>query len=74
MFQYQSQDGGLRNSVLAKLCRRAIEEQQLSGHVGGIPECAQPPQRQQLRPERSRLAEARPLHSTQKMKARRIRL
>jgi hypothetical protein len=64
MFQYQSQYGGLRNSILAELCRRTTEEQQLSGHVGGIPGRAQLPQRQQLQPERSRLAEGRPLHST----------
>ena len=32
MFQYQSQDGGLRNSILAELCRRTAEKQQLSGH------------------------------------------
>jgi hypothetical protein len=74
MFQYQSQDGGLRNSILAELCRRTPEEQQLSGHGGGTPGRAQPPQRQQLRPERSRLVEARPLPSAQKMKAGRIRL
>jgi len=70
MFQYQSQDGGLRNSILAELCRRIAEKQQLSGHLGGTPGRAQTPQCQQLRPERSRLAEARRLHSTQKMKAR----
>jgi len=37
MFQYQSQDGGLRNSILAELCRRTAEKQQLSGHLGGTP-------------------------------------
>jgi len=66
MFQYQSQDGGLRNSVLTELCRRTAGEQQLSGHVGGNQERVQPPQRQQLRPERSRLAEAGPLRARKK--------
>jgi hypothetical protein len=69
MFQYQSQGSGLRNSILAELCRHTTEKQQFSGHVCGTPGHAQLPQRQQLRPERRRLAEARPLRSTQKMKS-----
>jgi hypothetical protein len=59
MFQYHSPDGGPRNFILAVLCRRTTGEQQLSGHAGGTPGRAQPPQRQQLRPERRRPAGSR---------------